>query len=72
MEIFDFIKAKHFFPVYAPAVKNWRHKMSKTDGHGGAIAFTEDDVKEIKRGVQRLKADVASDVYSDQMKAIIV
>lgn len=57
-EILKYISAKHFFADYAPAVKNFTHKMRGKDGHGKAIGFTEDDKKIISEGVREMIDDI--------------
>lgn len=56
--IFDYIKAKTFFPKYAPTVINWRNKMAKKSGRGKPLDFSEEDKQEIKKGLQKLLKDL--------------
>lgn len=54
-----FYKGAKFFPVYAPGVTNWNHKMRGKDGHGKEINFTPDDLKAILSGMDSLAKDIA-------------
>lgn len=58
--IFDFIKAKTFFPKYAPTVNNWRNKMAKKSGRGKPLDFSEEDNKAIQQGLKQLFKDLTS------------
>lgn len=51
-KVFSVIIGKRFFPVYAPGVTNFTHKMRGKDGHGQPIDFTPLDHKIIRRGIR--------------------
>lgn len=53
-----FYKGSKFFPMYAPGVTNWNHKMRGKDGHGKEINFTPDDLKAILSGMNSLIKDI--------------
>ena len=71
MQIFNFIKAKHFFPQYAPSVKDWRKKMTGKNGRGNPIEFTEEDKKKISTGISQMTKDFISQIKKATMKSII-
>lgn len=57
-QIFEYIKADKFFPSYAQTVKNYKHKCRGKNGRGNPIEFSEQDKKEILRGLKNLFADL--------------
>lgn len=56
--VFDYIKASKFFPVYAPKVTNWKHKLRGKDGNGNPIEFSEIEIQQIKDGLQKMTNDL--------------
>jgi hypothetical protein len=57
-KIFTFIKAAQFFPVYAPDVINWKHKLREKNGRGNELHFSESDLKQIRAGLTKLFKDL--------------
>lgn len=51
MQAFQFIKANHFFPQYAPGVRNWRHKCRGKDARNNPLNFTKQDISIIDKGI---------------------
>jgi len=60
MEVFKFIKADKFFPVYCPDIKCFNHKMRGKNGRGNPLTFTPDELKKIKKGVRQMIADITA------------
>lgn len=58
MKFGDWVYISKFFPVYAPAVKNWKHKNRGVDGHGKPIEYTDEDRIAIKLGLEKLFKDL--------------
>lgn len=56
--IFNYIKAKNFFPKYAPSVVDWKKKMSGKNGRGNPVDFSTADNKAIKAGLKQLFKDI--------------
>lgn len=56
--IFKYIVAKYFFPKYAPNVKSWNKKLSGKNSNGNPVDFTDQDKKEIKKGLKQLFKDL--------------
>jgi hypothetical protein len=56
--IWKFIKAAQFFPVYAPDVINWKHKLREKNGRGNPVSFSESDLKQIRAGLTKLFKDL--------------
>lgn len=53
-QILKYIKGANFFPVFAPGVTNWTHKMRGKDGRGNPLSFTDQDLDQIRAGIQDL------------------
>ncbi len=51
--IFKEIYANSFFTKYSKQVKNWKHKSRGKNGRGNEVAFSEEDYKQIKKGLIR-------------------
>jgi hypothetical protein len=58
--IFQFIKADKFFPAYCPHIKNYKRKISGRNGRGNPVEFSEQELKDIKKGIKRMAADLTS------------
>lgn len=58
MKIWDYIVGANFFHKYAPKVKSYKHKMRGKNGRGNVMDFTEEDVKHIKAGLEKLFKDL--------------
>lgn len=59
MDIFKYIKAKQFFPKYAPGVTNWTHKMRRVSGNKGRpINFSDGDFEMITDGIIKMCEDL--------------
>jgi hypothetical protein len=56
--IWKFIKADQFFPKYCQHIKSYKHKIRGKNGRGNPVAFSEQDLKEIKKGLRQLFADL--------------
>ena len=54
MTLFKYLKAKNFFPTYAPGVKQPFAKLQGKDWRKKPIAFTQEDKKAIKEGLKRM------------------
>lgn len=57
-DIFKYIVAKNFFKKYAPEVKNYNNKLAGKNRHGTKIDFTNQDKKEIVKGLRNLFKDI--------------
>lgn len=57
-DIWKFIKADQFFPAYCPEVKNFKRKISGHNGRGNPVEFTEEEKKQIKKGLKILFKDI--------------
>jgi hypothetical protein len=60
MEVFKFIKADKFFPVYAPEIKSYNHKMRGKNGRGNPVTFTPDEEKIIKKAIAKMLKDITA------------
>ena len=49
------IDAKRFFSMYAPGIKNWRHKLRGRSSKNKPIDFTESDLLIIYKGIVEMK-----------------
>jgi hypothetical protein len=58
MKQFRFIKADQFFAAYAPRVKSYKHKIRGRNGRDNPVEFSDDDKKEIKRGMKKMARDL--------------
>jgi hypothetical protein len=56
-QLFKLLKARHFFPTYAPGIVQFYHKLNEWDGRK-IVEFTEDDKKQIKQGVKKMINDL--------------
>jgi hypothetical protein len=56
--IWTYIKADQFFPVYCPEIKNYKRKISGKNGRGNPVEFTEEEKKNIKKGLKKLFKEV--------------
>jgi len=61
MKIFYYIKAKNFFPKYAPLVKDWAHKVNGKNGRGNPIKFTSADRGHITAGLRDMVEELTKD-----------
>lgn len=58
MKIWHHVIGKTFFPKYAPKVKNYQHKMRGKNGRGNPVDFSEEDVKHIMKGIDKMYKDL--------------
>jgi coproporphyrinogen III oxidase-like Fe-S oxidoreductase len=58
--IFQFIKADKFFPAYCPQIKNYKRKVSGRNGRGNPVEFSEQELKDIRKGIKRMAADLTA------------
>lgn len=58
MKIWNYIVGAHFFPKYAPKVKNFKAKMSRKNSKGNPITFSEQDVTQIQKGIDKMYKDL--------------
>lgn len=56
--IWTYIKADQFFPAYCPEIKNYKRKISGKNGRGNPVEFTEEEKKQIKKGLKKLFKDL--------------
>jgi hypothetical protein len=59
MKVFKYIKADRFFPAYLPEIKNYKRKISGRNGRGNPVDFTDQELKQIKKALKRLFADLS-------------
>lgn len=59
----QFIKAAQFFPIYAPEVTMYKHKIRGKDGNNKPTGFSEADKEAIRSGLDKL---------ADQLKNAIL
>lgn len=55
--IFNYIKADKFFPKYCPSIKSYKHKISGLNGRGNPVEFSEKELKQINKGLQKMMRD---------------
>lgn len=67
-DIFKFIVAKEFFPVYAPSVKRFTYKMRGLDQNNQPISFTFQDKIDIAAGIQKMGEDLHSKIIGDHIR----
>jgi hypothetical protein len=58
-EIFQYIKADQFFANYLPHIKNYKRKISGKNGKGQPLAFTDQEVEQVKQAVKNLLSDLS-------------
>jgi len=56
--IFNFIKAAKFFPMYTPEIKDWKKKMTGKNGRGNPIEFSEAEKIKIRAALKLLLKDL--------------
>lgn len=57
-KIFTYIKADRFFADYLPSVRNYKHKIAGHNSRGNPLDFSEEEKREIKKGLQQLFKDL--------------
>lgn len=57
-KIFTYIKADQFFPAYCPDIRNYKHKISGKNTKGNPLDFTEQEKKQILKGLKQLFKDI--------------
>jgi len=53
------IVAKFFFEVYAPGIKNFKHKLRGVDGNKKPIDFNDAEKSQIRAGLKKLFKDLS-------------
>lgn len=53
-----FIKADQFFPAYCPTITNYKRKISGKNGRGNPLTFTDQEKKQIAKGLKQLFKDI--------------
>ena len=62
-QLFRLVPARPFFTDYAPMVTLYYQKLHGKNGRGEPLDFSEQDIKNIKKGLKQLAADIkAADV----------
>ena len=62
-QLFRLVPARPFFTDYAPMVTRYYQKLHGKNGRGEPLDFSEQDIKNIKKGLKQLAADIkAADV----------
>ena len=62
-QLFRLVPARPFFTDYAPMVTRYYQKLHGKNGRGEPLDFSEQDIKNIKKGLKQLSADIkAADV----------
>ncbi len=56
-QLWEIVKPRKFFPVYAPGVKNYYRKITGVNTRNNPLSFTDEDKLEIREGVKRFFAD---------------
>lgn len=64
------IVGKHFFPKYAPQVRNWKHKSRGIDGNKKPITFSDEDLASIKIGIEKMAKDFLGWDVKQDVKAV--
>lgn len=52
--IWNYIKARQFFPRFAPGIIDWQHKKNGKNGRGNPIKFSAEDIKLIEAGIKQM------------------
>jgi len=60
-QIFYYISAAHFFPVYCKKVINWKHKLRGSNGRNNPIEFTDQDKAIISKGLTAFAKDLQTE-----------
>lgn len=66
--IFKYIVAKEFFPVYAPAVRRFTYKMRGLDQNNQPISFTLEDKIEIAAGIKKMGEELNQLMIDDHIR----
>jgi hypothetical protein len=62
--IWTYIKADRFFSDYCPQIKNYKNKIREKNGRGNPLKFTEQEMWEIKSGIDKLFKDLKKSTAS--------
>ena len=58
--IWAYIKADRFFPAYCPTIKNYKNKIRGKNGRGNPIAFTKDEISQIKKAIKKMTNELVN------------
>lgn len=66
--LFTFINATAFFPAHCPNITSWKHKLRGMNGRGNPVAFTDQELDQIQRGIERISKSFASTTATTKMR----
>jgi hypothetical protein len=59
-DVFKFIKADKFFPIYCPDIRSYNHKMRGKNGRGNPVTFTLEEERAIKKGIREMLKELTA------------